>query len=115
MLHNLRPASVMLLAFTLLTGVAYPLAITGIGWVMMQDHALGSLVEKDGKVVGSSLVGQSFTTARYFHPRPSATSWRRPGRCLEDDRCAIQRGGLDRLQPRPDHQEAARPRAGQRR
>jgi potassium-transporting ATPase KdpC subunit len=74
MLHNLRAATVMLLAFTLLTGVAYPLAITGIGWVMMQDQALGSLVEKDGKVVGSSLVGQSFTSERYFHPRPSATS-----------------------------------------
>lgn len=74
MLHNLRTASVMLLAFTLLTGVAYPLAITGIGWVMMQDHALGSLVEKDGRVVGSSLVGQSFTAARYFHPRSSATT-----------------------------------------
>ncbi len=74
MLHNLRAATVMLLAFTLLTGVVYPLAITGIGWVMMQDQALGSLVEKDGKVVGSSLVGQSFTTERYFHPRPSATS-----------------------------------------
>jgi len=74
MLQHLRTASVMLLAFTLLTGVVYPLAVTGIAWVMMQDQALGSLVEKDGKVVGSSLVGQSFTTERYFHPRPSATS-----------------------------------------
>jgi K+-transporting ATPase ATPase C chain len=74
MLHNLRTASVMLLAFTLLTGVVYPLAITGIGWVMLQDQALGSLVEKDGKIVGSSLVGQSFASERYFHPRPSATS-----------------------------------------
>ena len=74
MLQQLRAASVMLIAFTLLTGVAYPLAVTGIAWVMAQDQALGSLVEKDGKVVGSSLVGQSFTSDRYFHPRPSATS-----------------------------------------
>ncbi len=74
MLQQLRAASVMLVAFTLLTGVAYPLAVTGIAWVMAQDQALGSLVEKDGKVVGSSLVGQSFTSDRYFHPRPSATS-----------------------------------------
>ena len=74
MLQHLRAASVMLLAFTLLTGVVYPLAVTGIAWVMMQDQALGSLVEKDGKVIGSRLVGQSFTSERYFHPRPSATS-----------------------------------------
>ena len=74
MLQHLRTASVMLLAFTLLTGIVYPLAVTGIAWVMMQDQALGSLVEKGGKVIGSSLVGQSFTSERYFHPRPSATS-----------------------------------------
>lgn len=74
MLQHLRAASVMLLAFTLLTGAVYPLAVTGIAWVMMQDQALGSLVEKDGKVIGSTLVGQSFTSERYFHPRPSATS-----------------------------------------
>lgn len=74
MLQHLRAASVMLLAFTVLTGVVYPLAVTGLAWVMMQDQALGSLVVKDGKVIGSSLVGQSFTSERYFHPRPSATS-----------------------------------------
>ncbi len=74
MLQNLRPAVAMLLAFTLLTGVVYPLAVTGIGWIMMQDQALGSLVVKDGKVIGSSLIGQSFTSDKYFHARPSATS-----------------------------------------
>jgi K+-transporting ATPase ATPase C chain len=73
MLQHLRAAVAMILAFTLLTGVAYPLAVTGIAWIMMHDAALGSLVEKDGKVVGSSLVGQAFTTEKYFHPRPSAT------------------------------------------
>jgi K+-transporting ATPase ATPase C chain len=73
MLLHLRSGVVMVFAFTLLTGVIYPLAITGVAWVMMQDAALGSLVEKDGKVVGSRLVGQGFTTEKYFHPRPSAT------------------------------------------
>jgi K+-transporting ATPase ATPase C chain len=73
MLQQLRPAAVLLALFTLLTGVIYPLAVTGIAWVMMQDQALGSLVRKDGQVVGSSLVGQSFTTDKYFHPRPTAT------------------------------------------
>ncbi|CAN1721921.1 K(+) transporting P-type ATPase subunit KdpC [Hyphomicrobium sp. 1Nfss2.1] len=74
MLQQLRVAVVMLLSFTVLTGVVYPLAVSGVAWVMMQDQALGSLVRKDGKVIGSSLVGQSFTSERYFHPRPSATS-----------------------------------------
>ncbi len=75
MLQHLRPALAMILGFTLLTGVAYPLAITGIAWIMLHDAALGSLlVGKDGKVVGSSLIGQSFTSDRYFHPRPSATT-----------------------------------------
>jgi K+-transporting ATPase ATPase C chain len=73
MFQHFRAAVAMILAFTLLTGVAYPLAVSGIAWVMMQDAALGSLIEKDGKVVGSRLVGQAFTSERYFHPRPSAT------------------------------------------
>ena len=74
MLQNLRPAIAVLLAFTLLTGLVYPLAVAGIAWVMMHEEALGSLVGKDGKVIGSSLIGQSFTSDKYFHPRPSATS-----------------------------------------
>ena len=75
MLQHLRPALVMLVAFTLLTGVAYPLAITGIAQVAMPDAANGSLVVKDGKVIGSSLVGQCVhQDDKYFHPRPSATS-----------------------------------------
>lgn len=73
MLQTLRPAVTMLLAFTLLTGVVYPFAVTGIAWIMMQDQALGSLVIKDGKVIGSSLIGQAFTKDNYFHGRPSAT------------------------------------------
>ena len=74
MLQNLRISVVMLLVFTVLTGFVYPLAVTGIAWVMVHEGALGSLVVKDGKVVGSSLIGQSFTSEKYFHPRPSATS-----------------------------------------
>jgi K+-transporting ATPase ATPase C chain len=74
MFQHLRAAVAMILAFTLLTGVVYPLAVTGIAWVMMHEEALGSLVVKDGKVIGSSLVGQNFATDRYFHPRPSATT-----------------------------------------
>ena len=74
MFQYLRPALVMIVGFTLLTGVAYPLAITGFAWVMMHDAALGSLIVKDGNVIGSSLVGQDFESDRYFHPRPSATS-----------------------------------------
>ena len=74
MFQHLRPALVMIVGFTLLTGVAYPLAITGFAWVMMHDAALGSLIAKDGKVIGSSLVGQAFASDKYFHPRPSATS-----------------------------------------
>jgi K+-transporting ATPase ATPase C chain len=74
MLQHLRTSVVMLAAFTLLTGVVYPLAVTGIAWIMLHDQALGSLIEKDGKVIGSSLVGQSFTSDKYFHGRPSATS-----------------------------------------
>ncbi len=74
MLQHLRPALVMLVGFTLLTGIAYPLAITGIAQVLMPGNANGSLLLKDGKVIGSRLVGQNFTDGRYFHPRPSATS-----------------------------------------
>lgn len=73
MLRQLRAPLVMLLGFTLITGLAYPLAVAGFAWIMMHDAALGSLAVKDGKVIGSSLVGQSFTSDRYFHPRPSAT------------------------------------------
>ena len=73
MLNQLRPALVVVIGLTLLTGLAYPLAITGIAGVIFPHQAGGSLVEKDGKVIGSSLIAQGFRTDRYFHPRPSAT------------------------------------------
>lgn len=74
MVSQLRPAVVMLVLFVALTGLAYPLAMTGIAQVAMPWLAGGSLIEKDGKTIGSRLIGQNFADARYFHSRPSATS-----------------------------------------
>ena len=74
MLREIRPAIVFVIALTLITGVVYPFAITGIAQVVFPYKAQGSLVERDGKVVGSALLGQEFTSEGYFHGRPSATT-----------------------------------------
>ena len=72
LLRQLRPAVVAVVVLTVLTGVAYPLVVLGVGQTLFRDEADGSLIEVDGTVVGSELIGQGFVAPDYFHPRPSA-------------------------------------------
>jgi potassium-transporting ATPase KdpC subunit len=72
MMKEFRPALMLLLLMTLLTGFAYPLSMTGIAQLLMPGRADGSLIARDGQVIGSTLIGQRFTRPEYFHPRPSA-------------------------------------------
>ncbi len=74
MMHHIRPAIVMIIVMTVITGVAYPLAMTAVAELVFPYQANGSLIRVKGKVIGSALIGQEFTSPRYFHPRPSATT-----------------------------------------
>lgn len=74
-MKELRPALVLVLLFTVIAGIVYPLTVTGIGQILFPGAADGSLIERDGKVIGSGLIGQQFTDPRYFHPRPSASDY----------------------------------------
>jgi potassium-transporting ATPase KdpC subunit len=95
MLREIRPAIIVLVALTLITGLVYPLAMIGIAGVLFPKQAQGSLIEKDGKVIGSVLIGQEFKDDKYFHGRPSATTAENSSEPVPIDLVTTSGSGLD--------------------
>ena len=115
MLREIRPAIVVLVALTLITGLVYPLVMTGIAGVIFPRQAQGSLIERDGKVVGSELIGQAFTADKYFHGRPSATTAPDPNDATKTVAAPYNAANSGGSNLGPIQQGADRPRAGRHR